>query len=164
VSSSDRPSSDELLLAAGMGDRDAFAHLYDRLVGPVQVLVRGFVQDTATVDTVTAAIMLEAWRTAPSFDPSQASASRWVLALARTRAIERAAAGRLRRVQATRAARRGPGTASDTLRVEVSEAEQLLEALTTLPQCTATRSNPPSTVGPATSRWRGSSRPRRGRS
>jgi RNA polymerase sigma-70 factor, ECF subfamily len=133
VSSSASPSSDALLLAAGKGDQDAFAHLYDRLVGPVQVLVRGFVQDTSAVDTVTAAVMLEAWRTAPSFDPSQASASRWVLALARTRSIERVTAGRLRRIQVTRAARRVPGAASDPLTVEVSEAEQLLEALATLP-------------------------------
>lgn len=127
-----RPSSDELLLAAGDGDQDAFAHLFDRLVDPVRMLIQGFVSGLDGVEAATQDVMLEAWRTAPRFDPAEGSASRWVLALARRRAVDREATGRVRRAQAARADRRTTVGTSAT-GVDVSDAERLLQALAALP-------------------------------
>ena len=124
-------STDALLLASAAGDQEAFAELFDRLVGPVQVLIAGFVGDPVEIDFVTGSVMVEAWRTAPAFDPATGSASRWVLTLARSRAVERAAAGRARRTQVARAVRRVPTTNPGARSPQATGS--LLDALAALP-------------------------------
>lgn len=79
----------DLLLAAGEGDPDAFVELRQRMARPVRLIVQGYLEDPARIDAVTEAVFEEAWRTAGSFDPTVATASQWILALAR-RAAQRA--------------------------------------------------------------------------
>lgn len=79
----------DLLLAAGAGDPDAFVELRQRMTRPVRLIVQGYLEDPARVDAVTAAVFDEAWRTAGTFDPAEATANQWILALAR-RAAQRA--------------------------------------------------------------------------
>jgi DNA-directed RNA polymerase specialized sigma24 family protein len=84
----------ELLLAAGAGDRVAFTELVERLAEPTRVIVKGFLKDQHQIDEVTRAVIREAWETAPAFDPADMSANQWLLALARRRASQRARRGR----------------------------------------------------------------------
>lgn len=79
----------DLLLAAGAGDPDAFVELRQRMSRPVRLIVQGYLEDPARVAAVTDAVFDEAWRTAATFDPADATANQWILARAR-RAAQRA--------------------------------------------------------------------------
>lgn len=78
-----------VLASVASGDRAAFARLYDAVISPVFGLIRRIVRDGAISEEVTQDVMLEIWRTAPRYDPTQGSALSWVLTIARHRAIDR---------------------------------------------------------------------------
>ncbi|MDO7868415.1 sigma factor [Nocardioides jiangxiensis] len=67
-----------LLLQSGRGDPDAFAQLYDVTCGPVYRLAVSLVGE-ANADEVLVQAYVEAWRTAPRFDPAQGTALAWLL-------------------------------------------------------------------------------------
>jgi RNA polymerase sigma-70 factor (ECF subfamily) len=78
-----------VLASVASGDRAAFARLYDAVISPVFGLIRRIVRDAAISEEVTQDVMLEIWRTAPRYDPTQGSALSWVFTIARHRAIDR---------------------------------------------------------------------------
>jgi RNA polymerase sigma-70 factor (ECF subfamily) len=80
---------DAVLLAVSRGDREAFADLYDLVTPAVFGLVRRLARDPSHSEEVTQEVMLEVWRTAARYDPSQGSALGWILIIARRRAIDR---------------------------------------------------------------------------
>ena len=80
---------DGILAAVAGGDRESFAQLYDLVVPAVFGLVRRLVRDPSHSEEVTQEVMLEVWRTAPRYVPSQGSALGWILTIARHRAIDR---------------------------------------------------------------------------
>src|SRR5262245_60060764 len=83
------PATDEeLLVAAGRGDESAFAALYDRVVPAVYGLVRRVVKDPSMAEEVCQEVLVDAWRTAPRYDPGRAPARSWMLVLAHRRAVD----------------------------------------------------------------------------
>ena len=80
---------DGILAAVASGDRESFAQLYDLVVPAVFGLVRRLVRDPSHSEEVTQEVMLDVWRTAPRYLPSQGSAVGWILTIARHRAIDR---------------------------------------------------------------------------
>lgn len=80
---------EELLARVAEGDDDAFALLYQVVVGPVFRMVRYVVLDVAQSEEVTQEVMVELWRTAARYDPAQGSVLNWTLMLARRRAVDR---------------------------------------------------------------------------
>lgn len=78
-----------ILLAAGRGDRHAFAELY-RLTSPrlFGVCLR-MLRERGDAEDVLQEVYATVWRRAESFDPARAGAFTWLLALTRNKAIDR---------------------------------------------------------------------------
>jgi RNA polymerase sigma-70 factor, ECF subfamily len=79
------------------GDRDALAALFDGTSAVVHGLVLRIVRDDGVAEEVTGDVYLQVWRQAVRFDASRGTTLRWLLTVARTRAIDRL---RARRAQA----------------------------------------------------------------
>lgn len=77
------PGADDLLIAAGRGDRDAFAVFYDRTAAAVFGLLRSVLLDDAATESATRRVYLHLWRNAARFDPAGRSAYSLLLAIAR---------------------------------------------------------------------------------
>lgn len=88
---------EELMAAVADGDQDAFAALYDRFAPAVHGTARAVLRDPDHAAEVTQEVLLEAWRTAPRYDPAQGSPRTWLTTLAHRRAVDR-----VRAVQAQR--------------------------------------------------------------
>ena len=82
-------TDEQLLTASGAGDQSAFASLYDRLAAPAHAVVARVLVDPDHAAEVVQEVMVEAWRTAPRFDPSRGTARTWVLTMAHRRAVDR---------------------------------------------------------------------------
>ncbi len=81
-------------LAAAMarvavGDREAYAEVYDALAPKVLGLARAVLRNHAMAEEVAQDVMLEVWRQAGRFDPALASASTWAMTIAHRRAVDR---------------------------------------------------------------------------
>jgi RNA polymerase sigma-70 factor (ECF subfamily) len=78
-----------LLQRVARGDESAFERLYDLVAPLVHGVVLGVVRNPALAEEVTQEVLVEAWRTAPRFDPGRGSARSWLLTMARRRAVDR---------------------------------------------------------------------------
>jgi RNA polymerase sigma-70 factor, ECF subfamily len=78
-----------LLQRVARGDEAAFERLYDLVAPLVHGVVLGVVRNPALAEEVTQEVLVEAWRTAPRFDPGRGSARSWLLTMARRRAVDR---------------------------------------------------------------------------
>jgi RNA polymerase sigma-70 factor (ECF subfamily) len=87
----------ELVAAMARGDADALRALSARYARMLGALAYRFVKDEADAEEVAADALWQAWREAPSFDPSRSSVSAWLVMLGRSRAIDRFRAARARR-------------------------------------------------------------------
>jgi RNA polymerase sigma-70 factor, ECF subfamily len=85
---------DDLLGLVATGDQDAFARLYDEIVGTVFGLVRRVVRDPAQSEEVAQEVLVEVWRTATRFDPTRGSGTTWILTMAHRRAVDRVRSAR----------------------------------------------------------------------
>ena len=83
---------DRLVRGMAGGDREALASLYDATCGPVLALVGRIVKDDATAEEVTGDVYVQAWQQADRFDAGGGVLA-WLLAIARTRAIDRVRVG-----------------------------------------------------------------------
>lgn len=97
VSTRRRLQLDELLAAVAAGDRVAFGRLYDQTIHPVMGLVRLIMRDIALAEEVTQDVFLTVWLNANRFDASRGRAGAWIMAIARSRAIDQ-----IRSTQASR--------------------------------------------------------------
>ncbi len=88
----------DLLLAAGGGDRDAFATLVERHHRTIVQFVYRFLggADGATAEDLAQDIFLSAWRSAPSFEP-RAKVTTWLLRIARNTCLNHRRSRRLRK-------------------------------------------------------------------
>lgn len=105
----------ELLEAAGTGDREAFARLYDATAPRLFGLVLRVVGDRGFAEEILQETYLQIWDRAAGYDPAAGSALSWLLTIAHRRAVDRVRseqAGR-RRAQADAAAREAEGPAGD---------------------------------------------------
>ncbi|NYJ75637.1 MULTISPECIES: ECF RNA polymerase sigma factor SigK [Allobranchiibius] len=129
------PELADLLTAAGRGDEDAFARLYDATSPRINGLVVRLIVDRAQAEEITQEVFLEIWRTSPKFDPQKGSALSWMFTLAHRRAVDR-----IRSAQATRRrdetyTRESQETAYDSTVDQVTaslDAERVRSALGTL--------------------------------
>lgn len=100
-----------LLARAGVGDRAAFATLYERTSPHLLAVVLRINRDRAQAEDVLQEVYVNVWRAASSFDAAQSQPLTWLTSIARNRAIDS-----LRRLQTqprTRAAPAGEGRDSE---------------------------------------------------
>jgi RNA polymerase sigma-70 factor (ECF subfamily) len=80
---------DTLLQRVARGDEAAFEQFYDLVAPMVHGVILGVVRNPALAEEVTQEVLVEAWRTAPRFDPARGSARSWLATMARRRAVDR---------------------------------------------------------------------------
>jgi RNA polymerase sigma-70 factor (ECF subfamily) len=110
-----RPSADwtersrdlsRLLARAGVGDRAAFATLYERTSSHLLAVVLRINRDRAQAEDILQEVYVNVWRAASSFDAAQSQPLTWLTSIARHRAIDS-----LRRQQAQPRMRAGGASA-----------------------------------------------------
>ncbi len=84
-----------LLARAGLGDRAAFATLYERTSSHLYAVVLRINRDRAQAEDVLQEVYVNVWRAAKTFDAAQSQPLTWLTSVARNRAIDS-----LRRAQA----------------------------------------------------------------
>jgi len=77
-----------LLARIAKQDEDALAALYDRMASRVHSLVRRIVRNLAAAEEVTEDVFFQIWRQADRYDPARGRPLGWILAIARTRALD----------------------------------------------------------------------------
>ncbi len=84
-----------LLAQTGLGDRAAFARLYERSSGHLLAVVLRIQRDRALAEDLLQEIYVSVWKAAASFDAARSQPLTWMTHIARNRAIDS-----LRRAQA----------------------------------------------------------------
>ncbi|MFD5774823.1 sigma-70 family RNA polymerase sigma factor [Streptomyces fungicidicus] len=83
------PDLQELMARVALGDEEAFASVYDRVVSPVLGVVRSVLRDGAQSEEVAQEVLVEVWRTAPGYRVDRGTVINWILTLAHRRAVDR---------------------------------------------------------------------------
>jgi RNA polymerase sigma-70 factor (ECF subfamily) len=77
-----------LLGRAGLGDRAAFATLYERTSAHLLAVVLRIQKDRAQAEDILQEVYVNVWRSAQSFDAAQSQPLTWLTSIARNRAID----------------------------------------------------------------------------
>lgn len=85
----------QLLAQSGLGDRRAFARLYERTSGHLFAVVLRIQRDRATAEDLLQEVYVSVWKAAAGFDAARAQPLTWLTHIARNKAIDS-----LRRAQA----------------------------------------------------------------
>jgi RNA polymerase sigma factor (sigma-70 family) len=94
-----------LLARAGVGDRAAFATLYERTSPHLLAVVLRINRDRAQAEDIVQEVYVNVWRAASSFDAAQSQPLTWLTSIARNRAIDS-----LRRLQTQPRMRAAPAS------------------------------------------------------
>jgi RNA polymerase sigma-70 factor (ECF subfamily) len=78
----------QLLARAGLGDRAAFATLYERTSAHLLGVVMRINRDRGQAEDVLQEVFVNVWRAAHSFDAAQSQPLTWLTSIARNRAID----------------------------------------------------------------------------
>jgi RNA polymerase sigma-70 factor, ECF subfamily len=79
----------ELMLKVAGGDQTAFAQFYDSTARTVYGIVLRVVRDRAQAEEVAQEVYVEAWTSAPRFDPELGSPTGWLNTIAHRKAVDR---------------------------------------------------------------------------
>src|SRR4029079_8164098 len=85
-----------LLARAGVGDRAAFATLYERTSSHLLGVVLRINRDRAQAEDILQEVYVNVWRAAKSFDAAQSQPLTWLTSIARNRAIDSLRRGQAR--------------------------------------------------------------------
>jgi len=77
-----------LLARTGLGDRAAFATLYERTSAHLFAVVLSIQRDRAQAEDILQEVYVNVWRAARSFDAAQSQPLTWLTSIARNRAID----------------------------------------------------------------------------
>ena len=77
-----------LLARTGLGDRAAFATLYDRTSGHLFAVVLRINRDRGQAEDILQEVFVKVWRAAQTFDAAQSQPLTWLTSIARNRAID----------------------------------------------------------------------------
>ena len=77
-----------LLARSGLGDRAAFATLYDRTSPHLFAVVLRINRDRAQAEDILQEVFVKVWRAAQTFDAAQSQPLTWLTSIARNRAID----------------------------------------------------------------------------
>jgi RNA polymerase sigma factor (sigma-70 family) len=77
-----------LLARASLGDRAAFATLYERTSSHLFAVVLRITRDRAQAEDILQEVYVNVWRAASSFDAAQSQPLTWLTSIARNRAID----------------------------------------------------------------------------
>lgn len=77
-----------LLARSGLGDRAAFASLYERTSGHLFAVVLRINRDQGQAEDILQEVFVKVWRAAQSFDAAQSQPLTWLTSIARNRAID----------------------------------------------------------------------------
>lgn len=134
---SSSPSSElaELLVRVAGGDQAAFAQFYDATSRTVFGIVLSVLRDRAQSEEVTQEAYVEAWKSAPKFDPRQGSPHGWLNTIAHRKAVDRVRSAERSTKREQRHFEMEPLT-EDTSDIVVArdEGRRVREALLTLPE------------------------------
>jgi len=78
----------QLLARAGMGDRAAFARLYEKSSPHLFAVVLRICRDRAQAEDILQEVYVSVWRAASGFDAAQSQPLTWLTSIARNRAID----------------------------------------------------------------------------
>ncbi len=78
----------QLLARAGLGDRAAFATLYQRSSAHLLGVILRIQRDRAQAEDILQEVYVKVWRSAQSFDAAQSQPLTWLTSIARNRAID----------------------------------------------------------------------------
>ena len=78
----------QLLARAGLGDRAAFATLYERTSAHLLGVVMRIQRDRTLAEDILQEVYVNVWRAAQSFDAAQSQPLTWLTSVARNRAID----------------------------------------------------------------------------
>jgi RNA polymerase sigma factor (sigma-70 family) len=78
----------QLLARSGLGDRQAFAQLYQRSSGHLFAVVLRIQRDRALAEELLQEIYVGVWKAAAGFDAARSQPLTWLTAIARNRAID----------------------------------------------------------------------------
>ena len=78
----------QLLARAGVGDRAAFATLYERTSAHLLGVILRIQRDRAMAEDILQEVFVNVWRAAASFDAAQSQPLTWLTSVARNRAID----------------------------------------------------------------------------
>ncbi len=132
------PPADSLesqLVAAGRGDMQAFAALYDAVAPRAYGLVLRILRDAHQSEEVTQEVFLQIWQTSARFDPRRGSALAWMMTVAHRRAVDRVRSAEAVRRRDSTYVERNAETSYDETAATVHaslEAATVREALATL--------------------------------
>lgn len=129
------PQLADLLQAAGRGDQDSFARLYDATSSRINGLVVRLIVDRAQAEEITQEVFLEIWRTSPKFDPTRGSALSWMFTLAHRRSVDRVRSAQAARRRDENHARESQETSYDSTVDQVTsqlDADRVRAAMKTL--------------------------------